>query len=154
MQSLVFCHVILRVLSCNPSSPVMQSLVAFPQAADECTDFLVRLPVKNIRCVVFFCALCECLLMNQAQDARPEPVQIPTPPAVSASMKRDGGAKIASFAPLCLCFGFLRQNFGLASGRFHPKNWPFSPPKVIIFTPESHHLQTKNAVGLKVGSIN
>ena len=69
-----------------------------------------------------FCALCECLLMNQAQDARPEPDQIPTSPAVSASMKRDGGAKIASFAPLRLCFGFLRQSFGLASGRFHPQN--------------------------------
>ena len=100
----------------------MQSLMAFPQAADECTDFLVRLPVKNIKSVVFFCALCECLLVNQAQDARPEPDQIPTSPAVSASMKRDGGAKIASFAPLRLCFGFLCQSFGLASGRFHPQN--------------------------------
>ena len=101
-----------------------------------------------------FCVLRECLLMNQAQDARPEPEQIPTPPAVSASMKREAGLKIASFAPLRLCFGFLCQSFGLASGRFHPKNWPFSPPKVIIFTPEGHHLQTKTAVELKVGSIN
>ena len=85
-----------------------------------------------------FCVLRECLLMNQAQDARPEPEQIPTLPCCFCKHEarwRGENRELRAPSPV------LR----LPSSEPRLGKWPFSPPKLTVLTPKSHHFHPRKS---------